>query len=213
MPIKVVICDDHTVVRSGLRRVLAEQDGIEVIADVGTADEVKRVAEQLSPDVVILDIGLADVSGITAIGAVKAVSPHTKVLVLTMHDDVAYLREAFAAGAMGYVVKAAADVELIQAVHEVSSGKRYVHPLLGAALLNNGSATADAHQEDRLGLSDRELQILRLLALGHTNIEMAMTMCLSVRTVETYRHRLQQKLGLRSRAELARLARDAGLVD
>jgi two-component system, NarL family, response regulator NreC len=213
MPISVVICDDHAVVRSGLRRVLAEQDGIEVVADVGTAYEVKTVAGQLHPDIVILDIGLAEVSGITAIEGVLAASPHTKVLVLTMHDDVAYLREAFAVGASGYVVKAAADVELIQAVHQVANGKRYVHPLLGAALVNNEGATAELPHGKDLGLSERELDILRLLALGHTNAEMAIQMCLSVRTVETYRYRLQQKVGLRSRAELARLARNAGLVD
>ena len=124
----------------------------------------------------------------------------------------AYLRKACAAGALGYVLKAAADVELMQAVHEVAGGRRYVHPALGAALIGGTPAPGDHRGTASMALSDREEEILRLVALGYTNTEMAEMMTLSVRTVETYRHRLQQKVGLRSRAELARLARDSGLL-
>jgi two-component system response regulator NreC len=212
---RVILCDDHTLVRTGLRAVLTEDPSIDVVADLGTATEAVAAAGELLPNVVIMDIGLPDSSGISAISRVLDVSPHSKVLMLTMHDDVAYLREAFTAGAMGYVLKAAAGVELIQAVHEVASGKRYVHPILGAALLADDTTTQDAQDTQSplpAGLSDREAEILRLLALGYTNPEMANMMQLSVRTVETYRYRLQQKVGLRSRAELARLAREAGLV-
>lgn len=209
--LQVLICDDHKIVRGGLRRMLSEDPAIQIVDDVGTATEAVAAVARTKPDVVVLDVGLPDQSGLSAIGLIKEASPRTKILVLTMHDDVAYLREAFAAGALGYVLKAAADVELFQAVHDVAQGIRYVHPALGAALLERKSA--NVARESRVeALSAREAEILRLLALGYTNPEMADMMRLSVRTVETYRARLQQKVGLRSRAELARLARDSGLV-
>lgn len=209
--LRVLICDDHTIVRGGLLRVLGADPEIEVVADVGTVAEAVAAAGRELPDVVIMDLTLPDGSGITAIELIAAASPKTRALVLTMHDDVAYLREAFAAGAAGYVVKAAADVELLRAVREVGAGLRYVHPAMGAALLQAGP---DERPTDAVvaGLSEREAEILRLLALGYTNPEMAELLVLSVRTVETYRYRLQQKVGLRTRAELARLARDCGLV-
>ncbi|MGQ0624422.1 MAG: response regulator [Sporichthyaceae bacterium] len=209
--LRVLICDDHTIVRGGLLRILAEDAEIDVVADVGTRSEAVSVAAREHPDVVIMDLTLPDGSGIEAIEAITAVSPATKALVLTMHDDVAYLREAFAAGALGYVVKAAADVDLLRAVREVGAGLRYVHPAMGAALLQAGSEQRAA-DDVVAGLSEREAEVLRLLALGYTNPEMADLLMLSVRTVETYRYRLQQKVGLRTRAELARLARDCGLV-
>jgi DNA-binding NarL/FixJ family response regulator len=211
-PLRVLICDDHKIVRGGLRRMLTEDPEIVVVDDVGTASEAVASAARTEPDVVVLDVGLPDHSGLSAIELIIQVSPTTKILILTMHDDVAYLREAFAAGALGYVLKAAADVELIQAVHDVARGERYVHPALGAALLENASTPSAAQGSRVSGLSEREAEILRLLALGYTNPEMADMMSLSVRTVETYRYRLQQKVGLRSRAELARLARESGLV-
>ncbi|HEY1969038.1 MAG TPA: response regulator transcription factor [Pseudonocardia sp.] len=211
--LRVLICDDHKIVRGGLRRMLNEDPAIVVIEDVGTAAEAVAAAARTKPDVVVLDVGLPDRSGLSAIGVITEASPESRILVLTMHDDVAYLREAFVSGALGYVLKAAADVELIQAVHDVAAGIRYVHPALGAALLEKNSAS-EAPEESRVsGLSEREAEILRLLALGYTNPEMADMMHLSVRTVETYRYRLQQKVGLRSRAELARLARESGLVN
>ncbi len=207
----MVVCDDHTLVREGLRRVLMEDPAIEVIADVGTSADAIEACRRHKPDIVLLDVTLPDGSGIAAIQKITEVSPESRILMLTMHEDVAYLREAFAEGAMGYVLKAAADVELLHAVHEVSRGVRYVHPTLGAALLEPPPAEAG---EGALvsNLSEREKEILRYLSLGYTNPEMAEMLSLSVRTVETYRWRLQQKVGLRSRAELVRLAREAGLV-
>jgi DNA-binding NarL/FixJ family response regulator len=199
--------------RSGLRHVLAENPAIDVVSDVGTAGEAVEMVRLTRPDVLILDLSLPDASGISIIGQVREASPGTRVLVLTMHDDVAYLRKAFAAGALGYVLKAAADVELMQAVTEVAAGRRYVHPALGAALLGDDPDVRGSGGKRDLALSDREIDILRSVALGYTNPEMAEMMSLSVRTVETYRHRLQQKLGLRSRAELARFARESGLVN
>lgn len=207
----MVVCDDHTVVREGLRRVLDEDPDIEVVQDVGTIAEALQACRVHRPDVVLLDVTLPDGNGISAIDRISDVSPLSKVVILTMHEDVAYLRQAFAEGARGYVLKAAADVELLHAVHEVARGIRYVHPALGAALLQQDAATM-AQSTTVETLSDREKEVLRYLALGYTNPEMAEMLTLSVRTVETYRLRLQQKVGLRSRAELARLARDAGLV-
>lgn len=208
----MILCDDHALVREGLRRVLSDDSLIEVVADVGTAAAAVEACEAHRPDIVLLDVSLPDESGIVAIQRVLAVSPNSRILMLTMHEDVAYLREAFAEGAMGYVLKAAADVEVLQAVHEVAAGRRYVHPTLGAALLRPGSATAEEGAALAAGLTEREKEILRNLSLGYTNPEMAEMLGLSVRTIETYRWRLQQKVGLRTRAELARLAREAGLV-
>lgn len=209
--LRVLICDDHTIMRAGLLRILGEDPDITVVADVGTMTEAVSVAGRELPDVVIMDLTLPDGSGIAAIEAILTVSPTTRALVLTMHDDVAYLAQAFAVGAVGYVVKAAADTELLRAVREVGAGLSYVHPAMGAALLQ---ARGQERPTDAAvaGLSEREAEILRLLALGYTNPEMAELLTISVRTVETYRHRLQQKVGLRTRAELARLARDYGLV-
>ena len=209
--IRMVVCDDHTLVREGLRRVLSEDPAIDVIADVGTAFDVVEACRRHRPDIVLLDVTLPDGSGIAAIQRIVEASPDSRILMLTMHEDVAYLREAFAEGAMGYVLKAAADVELLHAVHEVQRGVRYVHPTLGAALLAP-QPTPTGEGALVSNLSEREKEILRYLSLGYTNPEMAEMLSLSVRTVETYRWRLQQKVGLRSRAELVRLAREAGLV-
>lgn len=210
--IRMVVCDDHTLVREGLRRVLMEDPSIDVIADVGTSADAIEACRRYRPDIVLLDVTLPDGSGIAAIQKIAEVSPASRILMLTMHEDVAYLREAFAEGAMGYVLKAAADVELLHAVHEVRRGVRYVHPTLGAALLEPQPAADQREGALVSNLSEREKEILRYLSLGYTNPEMAEMLSLSVRTVETYRWRLQQKVGLRSRAELVRLAREAGLV-
>lgn len=210
--IRIVICDDHEVVRGGLRLVLNADPGISVVDDVGTSQAVVASARGQRPDVVLLDLGLPDAGGVETIGEILNVSPSSRILVLTMHDDVAYLRETFAAGAHGYVVKAAAHTELLQAVRTVASGGRYVHPSLGASLLTADLANEKLRKTGSVcDLSDREIEVLRLLALGYTNSEMAKMLRLSIRTVETHRYRLQQKVGMRSRAQLARLARESGI--
>ena len=209
--IRVALCDDHAVVRSGLRRILDESTDIEVVGEAGTAEEAVAVAKEQQPDVFVMDLGLPDASGIEATRRVAAVSPGTSILVLTVHDDVAYLRKAFDAGARGYLVKDAADVELVVAVHQVAAGREYVHPRLGAALLSSTAGQRIAGPGGEL--SERELEVLRLVALGYTNAAIATELYVSVRTVETHRAHVQEKLGIKARADLVRYAREHGLLD
>lgn len=211
-PLRVAVCDDHAVVRSGLRRILEAEDGIEVVGEAGSVAEAVALAAELAPDIFVMDLGLPDGSGVDATAQLLRVSPQTRVLVLTVHDDVAYLRQAFDAGAVGYLVKEAADVELVLAVRQVSEGQQYVHPTLGAALLAPDAPSARPSGPGG-ELSDREVEVLRLIALGLTNTEISNELFVSVRTVETHRAHIQQKLGLRTRAELAALARETGLLD
>ncbi len=210
--LRVAVCDDHAVVRSGLRRILEAEDGIEVVGEAGSVAEAVVLAAELTPDIFVMDLGLPDGSGIDATVQLLRVSPQTRVLVLTVHDDVAYLRQAFDAGAVGYLVKEAADVELVLAVRQVSEGQQYVHPTLGAALLAPDAPSARPSGPGG-ELSEREVEVLRLIALGLTNTEISNELFVSVRTVETHRAHIQQKLGLRTRAELAALARETGLLD
>lgn len=210
--IRVALCDDHAVVRSGLRRILEAEADFDVVGEAATVREAVALAGEIQPDVFVMDVGLPDGSGITATAGIAKVSPATRVLVLTVHDDVAYLRRAFEAGAAGYLVKEAADIELVQAIRHVAGGGQYVHPSLGAALLAPDAPTA------RLAgpggeLSERELEVLRHIALGLTSAEIAERLYVSVRTVETHRAHIHQKLNVRSRAELVRLAHDAGVLD
>jgi len=191
---------------------LLENEGdFEVVAEAGTADEAVRAARLEKPDVVLLDVVMPGRSGLDALADVLEAAPEAKVLVLSMQDDPRYVREAFAAGASGYLLKEAADAELVAALREVASGAHYVHPALGARM-----AAADAAAEARAAadpLSDREREVLRLLALGHTNQEIAKTLFISVRTAETHRAHIMQKLRLSTRAELVRYAIAEGLLE
>lgn len=208
--IRVALCDDHAVVRSGLRRIVAEEPDLEVAGEAGTAAEAVAVARAERPDVFVMDLGLPGTSGIDATRQVREVSPRTAVLVLTVHDDVGYLRKAFEAGARGYLVKDAADVELVLAIRQVAAGQEYVHPRLGAALLGPAAAQIGGPGGE---LSDRELEVLRLVALGYTNAEVAAALYVSVRTVESHRAHVQQKLGLKTRADLVHYAREHALFE
>lgn len=209
--IRIALCDDHAVVRSGLRAILEAEADLEVVGESGTAAEAVELAREAQPDVFVMDIGLPDRSGIAATADVCQASPATRVLVLTVHDDVTYLRRAFDAGAVGYLVKEAADVELVQAVRQVAAGKQYVHPSLGAALLAREVATARPAGPGG-ELSEREVEVLRLIAGGLTNAEIAARLYVSVRTVETHRAHIHQKLDVRTRAGLVRVAREAGVL-
>jgi two-component system, NarL family, response regulator NreC len=208
---RVLIVDDHAVVRSGLKLVLDADDGIEPVGEAGTARDAIFEARSLKPDVILLDVVMPDQSGLDIIPTLLHENPDTKILVLSMQDDPRYVREAFDAGASGYVLKEAADSEVVAAVREVAGGGRYVDPELGARLVAAESAERKRAEEDPL--SDREGEVLRLLALGHTNQEIAKQLYISVRTAETHRAHIMQKLRLSSRAELVRYALDRGLLD
>ena len=209
--IRVALCDDHAVVRSGLSRIVDDEQDLQVVGAAGTAEAAAALARAEQPDVFVMDLGLPGTSGIEATRMIRTVSPRTAVLVLTVHDDIAYLRKAFDAGASGYLVKDAADVELVAAIRQVASGEQYVHPRLGAALL---SPAASGRLVGPYGdeLSEREVEVLRLVALGNTNVEIAAELYVSVRTVETHRAHVQQKLGVKARADLVRYAREHGLL-
>jgi two-component system, NarL family, response regulator NreC len=209
--IRIVIVDDHAIVRSGLKLLLDAQEDLEVVGEAGDARTAVFEARARKPDVILMDVVMPTGSGIEATPAVLKEAPEAKVLILSMQDDPAYVREAFAAGASGYVLKEAADAELVAAVREVAAGQRYVHPVLGARLV---AAEADERaRADEDPLSEREHEILRLLALGHTNQEIASQLYLSVRTVETHRAHIMQKLRISTRAELVRYALERGALD
>ena len=211
-PIRVALCDDHAIVRSGLRRILEAEDDLEVVGEAGSAEAAVEVARRAHPDVFVMDLGLPDASGIVATARVREASPRTRVVVLTVHDDVAYLRRAFDAGADGYLVKDAADVDLVHAIRAVAAGGRYVHPTLGAQLLESSGRDGPRVRGPGGELSEREVEVLRLIARGHTNAAIAEELYVSVRTVESHRAHINQKLAARSRAELVEIARQAGLL-
>jgi two-component system, NarL family, response regulator NreC len=208
--IRIVIVDDHAVVRSGLKLLLEGQEDLEVVGEAGDARTAVFEVRAQKPDVILMDVVMPTGSGIEATPAVLKEAPGAKVLILSMQDDPAYVREAFAAGASGYVLKEAADAELVAAVREVAAGQRYVHPTLGARLVAAEADERARAEEDPL--SEREHEILRLLALGHTNQEIASQLYLSVRTVETHRAHIMQKLRISTRAELVRYALERGVL-
>ena len=211
MSTRILVVDDHAVVRSGLRLLLSAEDDFEVVGDAGNARDAVFEARALKPDVILLDVVMPGESGIEVLPKLKREAPDTKVLVLSMQDDPRYVHEAFAQGANGYVLKEAADAEVVSAVREIAGGGSYVHPVLGARMVAaEASARAEAEADP---LTEREREVLRLLALGHTNQEIAKQLFISVRTAETHRAHIMQKLNLSTRAELVRHAIAHGLLD
>jgi two-component system, NarL family, response regulator NreC len=207
--ITIVLADDHPVVRSGLKMLLEAQADLEVVAEAGDVDATRRSVLGYKPTVLVLDLNMPGGSSLEAIPAMTESSPDTVIVVLTMQEDPAFAREALRAGAKGYVLKQAAGTELVQAVRAAAGGGTWLNPELGARM-----AAAPATPSGPPGdLSERELEVLRLIALGHTNNEIATQLYLSVRTVETHRSHIQRKLGVSSRAELVRYALDNDLID
>ena len=211
MSIRVLIVDDHAVLRAGLRMLIDAENDMETVGEAGTVRDAIFEARSAKPDLVLMDVVMPGESGLEGVPKLLHEQPGVKVLVLSMQDDPRYVREAFAVGASGYVLKEAADAEVVTAIREVAGGGRYVHPELGARLV---LAEAEAERRaDEDPLSEREREVLRLLARGHTNQEIAEQLFISVRTAETHRAHVMQKLRLGSRAELVSYAIANGLLE
>ena len=204
--IGVVIADDHAVVRRGLKQLLGAEPDLEVLAEAGDIEDARRYVRGHHPQVLVLDLNLPGGSSLKHIPSIRAESPNTQIVVLTMQNEPAYAREALGAGARGYVLKEAADTELVEAVRRAAVGDSYLNPRLGARV------AAEPPPGPPDGLSEREVDVLRMISLGYTNAEIAAQLYLSVRTVETHRAHIQQKLRLGSRAELVRYALDHKLI-
>src|SRR3954464_1205380 len=204
----IVIADDPAVRRSGRKMLLEAEEELEVVAEAGDVPETIRRLKAYKPDVLLLDLHMPGGPSLQALPEMRDASPSTRVVVLTMQNSTGFVREALRAGALGYVTKEAADAELVEAVRLAADDQPYLHPRLGARL-----ATEPAEEGPPDDLSEREVQVLRLIALGHTNTEIASQLYLSVRTVESHRAHIQQKLRLSTRAELVRYALDHGLVE
>ena len=206
-PITIVIADDHQVVRAGLRLLLDAEDGFAVVADAGDVASTERRVAAFHPKVLVLDVNMPEGSSLPSIPRLRKAAPETQIVVLTMHNDPELAREALRTGAIGFVLKEAAESELVQAVRLAAEGRTYLNPELGARL---------AAEVPRAGppddLSERELEVLKLIALGHTNAEIASLLYLSVRTVESHRAHIQQKTQRSSRADLVAYAREHGVL-
>ena len=204
--IRIVLADDHAVVRSALRMLLDAEPGLEVVAEAGDVDGAIRYVRGHRPEVLILDLNMPGRASLEALPDITQASPETRIVILTMQSEPAFARKAMQAGVLGYILKEAADTELVKAVRLAAQGRTYLQPDLGARM---ASEPADVPDD----LSARELEILRLIALGHTNIEIAEQLLISVRTVESHRSHIQQKLHLAKRSELVRYALERGMLD
>lgn len=213
--IAVLLADDHAVLRAGLRMLIGAQPDMEVAGEASTGEEAERLARKLEPDVVLMDLTMPGGGGVEATARIRRELPRVRVLALTMHDDPAYLRSVLAAGASGYVLKRAASTELLLAIRTVHRGDTFVAPEMAGWLVQEALGRKGAREGERApgdALSERERGVLRLVAQGHTNQEVADQLALSVKTVEAYRARLMDKLGLKSRADLVRYALSTGLL-
>jgi two-component system, NarL family, response regulator NreC len=207
--VRVVLADDHAIMRGGLRRLLEAEAGCEVVAEAGTVDDTVRFVGAHKPDVLVLDLNMPDGTSLPAIPRLHEVSPETRIVVLTMQIEPAFAREALRAGAIGYVLKEAADEELVAAVRAAVDGRSYLNPEF-AARVAAAPPLVSGPPDD---LTEREAEVLTLIGLGHTNSEIADQLYLSIRTVETHRSHIQQKLRLSKRSELVRYALDHGLIE
>jgi two-component system, NarL family, response regulator NreC len=206
VPIRLVIADDHAVVRAGLRMVLDAEPDLEVVAEAGEVDTARRMVAAHRPDVLVLDLNMP---GPPSLPAIPELAERTAIVVLTMQNDPAFAREALQRGALGYVLKESADSELVQAIRFAAAGRTYLNPELGARMAAAPPQPAGPPDD----LTDREVEILRLIALGHTNAEIGKQLFLSVRTVESHRAHIQQKTRRTTRSELVRYALEHSLTD
>jgi two-component system response regulator NreC len=205
----VLLADDHAVVRKGLKLLIDAEPGLGVIAEAGTVPDAVMKTRALRPGVLVLDLNMPGGSSLDAIPQIREEAPSTAIVVLTMQNDPAFARKALQSGAAGFVLKEAADDELLEAIRQAASGGTYLNPSLGARLAAAPPEPAGPPDD----LSERELAVLKLIALGHTNSEIAGTLHLSVRTVESHRAHIQHKTGRSTRAELVKYAMEHRLVD
>jgi two-component system response regulator NreC len=213
MATRVLIADDHAIVRTGLRALLSGEADLELVGEASGGEEALRLVESLQPDVLVLDLSMPDMDGIQVTRSIHSTAPEVRVLILTVHEDEALLREAIRAGAAGYILKHAAEAELISAINTVQMGDIYVHPKLVQSLLVEPQKHTPLRSQPDEILTPRELDVLNRIVQGYTNRQIAEELTLSVRTVEGYRANMTKKLGLNSRAELVRYAREHGLLD
>jgi two-component system response regulator NreC len=213
MAIRILIADDHGVLRAGLRALLNTEPSLEVVGEAADGNEALRLTSELQPDIVLMDISMPDCGGIEATRRLMELRPDVGVLILTVHEDKGLLREAIRAGAAGYILKRAVESELINAIQAVSRGDLYVHPAMTRALLPDVTSVPAANQMAIERLTPREVEVLRLIVTGHTNRQIADVLTLSVRTVESHRANLMDKLDLHSRVELVRYAAKHGLFE
>ncbi len=206
--VRVALADDHAVVRSGMRLVLEAEADFEIVAEAADVERTTRIVLGYKPDVLVLDLNMPGGSSLKAIPQIRQASPATAIVVLTLQDDIGFAREALGAGALGYVLKEAANTELVQAIRAALDGRTYLHPSLGARLAASPSEIGGPSDT----LSPREVEVLRLIALGYTNTEIGGQLFLSVRTVETHRAHIQQKLSRTTRAALVAYALEHRLI-
>lgn len=215
--ISIILADDHAVLRSGLRLMLNSQEDLEVIGEAENGEQAIRLCREKQPDIILLDLNMPGLSGLDAIEDIKRDNPGTKILVLTMHDDEGYLKRVLKSGCSGYILKRAADVELISAIRAVYRGELFVDPSLVKHLVNDFIGTKDPDEQSHVktagALSERENEVLKLIALGYTNKQIADELYLSVKTVETHKSKIKEKLNIRSRSDLVRYAMQKGLLD
>src|SRR5215472_9177575 len=215
MNIRILLADDHTILRAGLKMMLNAQPDMEVIGEAQDGRQAMQEAQRLHPDIVLMDITMPDINGIEATRRIKKQLPEIKVLILTMHENDEYVFQALRAGASGYLLKEAADTELISALHVVQSGQFYLSPAAQSVMVG------DYLQRVRIGeekdsynsLTEREREILKLVAEGHTNNQIAEILVISPKTVDTHRTHVMDKLNLHSRAELVKYAMRRGLLE
>ena len=213
MPIRILIADDHGLIRAGLRALLEDVHNLHIVGEAADGLAVLRLCSELHPDVVLMDISMSGLNGIETTRQLKEISPQSRVLALTVHEDEGVLREMIRAGAFGYIIKRAAESELIQAIRVISQGHMYVHPELTSALLKDISPHVTTRQTDKDTLTPREIDVLLLLARGYTNRQIAQELNLSQRTIEGHRSSLVGKLGFSSRVELMNYVEERGLME
>lgn len=213
MSIRVLIVDDHGVLRAALRAILGAEPAIEIVDEAANGREALQLASKTQPDVVLLDLSMPGLGGVEVTRQLRELLPEIKVLILTVHKDNSLLKEAIRAGANGYILKQAVESELIAAIHAVWRGDLYVHPTMTQALLKTLSQTPIIQDQPLEALTPREIEILRLIVQGYTNRQMADKLSISIRTVESHRGNLMNKLDMRSRVDLVRYATEHNLVD